>query len=198
MREVDNGLEGNSGEALDHLMSHLEPHLLGGEPGYLSAADTPFTASLLEAGVTGLDSLRATLTIRVFDEPEAHLHPRAQRAVADGLDRLRMRGSDVVVAPHSPHFLGLRDWKLAHVQLTPEGATLSPLTETDLAARTELAGSVELTQGNSSQGSTTFSSWKANAAEWSWKALRIAVVSGGCRPRSYARHPEPDGIYRGT
>jgi len=137
----------DSGESLDHLMSVLQPRLFAAAQEYLNKADSPLMRSWMEASVEGLDSLRPELTIRIFDEPEAHLHPLAQRAIANGLDRLRLRGDNVVVASHSPHFLSTSGWGLMHVQRTPEGTTISPLTEADLRARTKLAADLGLSRG---------------------------------------------------
>ncbi len=137
----------DSAESLDYLMAVLQSRLSAAAQEYLNKADSPFMRTWLEASIEGLDSLRPELTIRVFDEPEAHLHPLAQRAIAEALDTLRLRGDNVVVASHSPHFLGRPHWGLVRVQGTPEGATISPLTEADLHARTQLAVDLGLTRG---------------------------------------------------
>jgi len=85
--------------------------------------------------------------VRVFDEPEAHLHPAAQRDVLDALNRLRDRGSSIVLASHSPHFLARTGWQLLHAQRTSEGATISALTPEDVDARKALAGQLGWSRG---------------------------------------------------
>lgn len=91
--------------------------------------------------------MRPHLTVRVFDEPEAHLHPAAQRQIATALERLRLRGDHVVITSHGPHFLGVPGWRLVHAQTTAEGSTLSVLSPEDLDARKALAGQMGLTRG---------------------------------------------------
>lgn len=46
-------------------------------------------------------------TVLVIDEPEANLHPLAQRWLATRLNRLSAPGLQVVVTTHSPHFVDL-------------------------------------------------------------------------------------------
>jgi energy-coupling factor transporter ATP-binding protein EcfA2 len=46
--------------------------------------------------------------IYFFDEPERHLHPLAQREAAEFITRIAREGGNVVVATHSPTFLGTR------------------------------------------------------------------------------------------
>lgn len=52
--------------------------------------------------------------VRVFDEPERHLHPLAQQRLAEAL-RLR-KEEQIIVSSHSPTYLELRGW--THVSLT--------------------------------------------------------------------------------
>ncbi|MBQ0905485.1 AAA family ATPase [Micromonospora sp. U21] len=135
-----------TGEAKERLLSVLEDQLLVAARDKLAEHDDAFRRSLMQQ-LTGLASLRPQTVVRVFDEPESHLHPQAQRSIAGALDRLRLRGDNVVLASHSPHFLDLPDWQLVHVQRTPEGTTLSPLVASDLDARKALAGQMGLTRG---------------------------------------------------
>jgi hypothetical protein len=85
--------------------------------------------------------------IRILDEPEAHLHPSAQRRIAEALTGLKSRGQNIVLASHSPHFLDLPGWSLVHAQRTSEGVTFSRLQLGDLHARRALAGQMGLTRG---------------------------------------------------
>jgi putative ATP-dependent endonuclease of OLD family len=45
--------------------------------------------------------------VLVIDEPEAHLHPLAQRWLAAKVDGLGDRGVQVIVTTHSPAFVDL-------------------------------------------------------------------------------------------
>jgi len=136
-----------SGEAISMVQRALEGPLLSTARRLLADKTDPLARGLLEASVTGLASLRPQLTVRVFDEPEAHLHPMAQRRISVALDRLRLRGANVILASHSPQFLDLPGWQLLHVQPTPEGTTVSALTDSDLDVRNTLAGQMGWTRG---------------------------------------------------
>lgn len=59
-----------------------------------------------------------------LDEPEAGLHRRAEKYLASGLQKLcAMENLTMVVATHSPEFLGLRDIPLNHVHRDAHGKT---------------------------------------------------------------------------
>lgn len=133
-------------EAMQIMLDAVESKLLGEMRAQLAAQDYVRRAwdELINPAVL---ALRPHLTVRVFDEPEAHLHPSAQRFIAAALERLRLRGNHVVITSHSPHFLALPDWRLIHAQTTSEGSTLSSLTADDLDARKALAGQMGLTRG---------------------------------------------------
>ncbi|MET7969776.1 AAA family ATPase [Micromonospora sp. NPDC005305] len=133
-------------EAKERLLSVLEGQLLAAARERLSKDDSSFGRHLTEQSA-GLSSLRPQTVVRVFDEPESHLHPQAQRMIAVALDRLRLRGDNIVLASHSPHFLDLPAWRLVHVQHTPEGTTMSALAAADLDARKALAGQMGLSRG---------------------------------------------------
>ncbi len=63
-------------------------------------------------------------TVLVIDEPEANLHPLAQRWLASRLNRLATPGLQVVVTTHSPHFVDLaRPENLVMVSKREAGAT---------------------------------------------------------------------------
>lgn len=84
------------------------------------------------------------LTVRVIDEPEAHLHPAAQRRVAQTLGSWSNAGPrNVVIASHSHYFLGNRAFQA--VQVVPTG--IVPLTSGALSVTDELAQEMGLTRG---------------------------------------------------
>lgn len=63
-------------------------------------------------------------TILVIDEPEANLHPLAQRWLATRLGALSAPGLQVVITTHSPHFVNLaRPENLVMVSKDADGAT---------------------------------------------------------------------------
>lgn len=63
-------------------------------------------------------------TILVIDEPEANLHPLAQRWLATRLNTLSAPGLQVVITTHSPHFVDLaRPENLVLVSKDADGAT---------------------------------------------------------------------------
>lgn len=88
------------------------------------------------------DVTRPPLTIRVLDEPEAHLHPAAQRHLATGLAEMAA-GNDLVLASHSPYLLGQRDWTYCSVS----NGRANVLPSTTLDAAGSLAREVGLTRG---------------------------------------------------
>ena len=63
-------------------------------------------------------------TILVIDEPEANLHPLAQRWLATRLGALTAPGLQIVITTHSPHFVDLaRPENLVMVSKDADGAT---------------------------------------------------------------------------
>lgn len=63
-------------------------------------------------------------TVLVIDEPEANLHPLAQRWLATRLNQLAAPGLQVVITTHSPHFVDLaRPENLVMVSKGEDGAT---------------------------------------------------------------------------
>lgn len=63
-------------------------------------------------------------TVLVIDEPEANLHPLAQRWLASRLNELAAPGLQVVITTHSPHFVDLvRPENLVMVSKDDAGAT---------------------------------------------------------------------------
>ncbi len=133
-------------ETFDLVLQGLEPVLARAGQEWLQAPD-PITKGLLMAVIPGLSTLQPNLTVRVFDEPEAHLHPLAQRGAARALEHLRRVGNHVVVASHSPHFLDLPGWSLVHVQRTVDGTNVARLSLDDTRARGGLAESLGVNRG---------------------------------------------------
>lgn len=127
-------------ESLSTFLGEVESRLI-------DAAQSALTSDLLRRQlrelVPELQELEARVVVRVFDEPEAHLHPLAQRQVAAALDSMRVRGTDVVVASHSPAFLNLPDW---HVLRVAEGKA-EPVEGLEAPAQTAVARDLGVTRG---------------------------------------------------
>ena len=136
-----------SGESMDTVLQVLDGPLVAAARASLGEADNALSRGLVEAQFAGLDSLRPRRIVRVFDEPEAHLHPAAQRQIAASLERLRLRGEDVIIASHSPQFLDLAGWQLLHIQNAPSGTRVSALSADDTDARHTLAREMGWTRG---------------------------------------------------
>lgn len=63
-------------------------------------------------------------TILVIEEPEAHLHPLAQRWLASQLNTMATAGLQIVITTHSPHFVNLNHPEnLVLVRKDDDGAT---------------------------------------------------------------------------
>lgn len=108
------------------------------------AGDQPARSELTAALIPAVaDLLEPPLTIRVFDEPEAHMHPAAQRLTRDAVASLARRGEDIVLSTHSPYFLSHRDWAYAKVA----DGSLAPLADADLATTADFAQQMGLTTG---------------------------------------------------
>lgn len=74
--------------------------------------------------------------ILVIDEPESHLHPLAQRWLADRLDDLTDGTLQVVLTTHSPHFVDLAKLEnLVMVRKDDDGATRARQVSRDEAVR---------------------------------------------------------------
>jgi energy-coupling factor transporter ATP-binding protein EcfA2 len=146
LEEVIRGDEYWTAETFDRVLQGLEPVLARAGQEWLRAPD-PITKGFLMAVIPGLSILQPNLTVRVFDEPEAHLHSLAQRGAARALEHLRRVGNHVVVASHSPHFLDLPGWSLVHVQRTVDGTSVTRLSLDDTRARGVLAESLGVNRG---------------------------------------------------
>jgi hypothetical protein len=71
--------------------------------------------------------------VRVFDEPERHLHPGAREDLAAVLhERGDVGGGAVVIATHAVEFLARDGWQHLHLYATPEGAVIDDFDPSDL------------------------------------------------------------------
>jgi hypothetical protein len=98
-----------------------------------------------------LRSLQPLSRRRLFliDEPERHLHPARQRAMASWIfDTMRERQSQIILATHAPAFLGLpADVQHVYVNRTDDTVRLEHFEVEDLAALHEIARSVGFDRG---------------------------------------------------
>lgn len=94
-----------------------------------------------------LHEARPRRTVRVFDEPEAHLHPAAQRAAAAALQTLNHQAADVVIASHSPIFLDLPGWTQVHVSALNGRARVESLGPHAVTAQSALAKQLGVNRG---------------------------------------------------
>ncbi|MFI6265306.1 AAA family ATPase [Micromonospora sp. NPDC051006] len=133
-------------EAKDQVLDAIDSTLVTAARRQLAEWDDEGRRAIWQAA-QDLSGLQPQLTIRVIDEPEAHLHPKAQRGTARALEDLRRAGQNIVVASHSPHFLELTSWQVIHV-LRRNGATiLSPLAPGDLQVGSAFARDLGLSRG---------------------------------------------------
>ncbi|MEU8002187.1 AAA family ATPase [Catellatospora sp. NPDC049111] len=94
-----------------------------------------------------LHEARPRRIVRVFDEPEAHLHPAAQRAAAAALQTLNDQGADVVIASHSPVFLDLPGWTRVHVSAVNGRARVETIGSRAVTAQSALAKQLGVNRG---------------------------------------------------
>lgn len=97
---------------------------------------------------TRLEATRPRLFL--IDEPERHLNPRLQRSAAKWLvDLFRTRGSQGVIATHSPAFLSAdADTRFVEVRRTSDGSSeVRSFLPAELTAYSELARDLGLDRG---------------------------------------------------
>lgn len=90
-------------------------------------------------------ALQAPLTVLMYDEPERHLHPSAQRSVYDALSE--PSDSAVLIATHSHLFMGRPGWRSYHLQRTPEGSIVTDFVLSDLELSHALVREMGLDRG---------------------------------------------------
>lgn len=142
--------------AIDATISRLDPVLVAiARQSLVSGA---FADSLRSAPLGVLQSLidyirhsEQRVNVRVFDEPEAHLHIDAQRSVASALEALRNAGDNIVVASHSPMFIDLDGWTTIHLR----DGSVQKVPALPSNARSDLARDLGLTRGELLAGITS-------------------------------------------
>ncbi|WP_433317950.1 AAA family ATPase [Micromonospora chersina] len=87
------------------------------------------------------------LVVRVFDEPEAHLHPAAQRRLVTALDKLVGEATNIMISSHSPIFLDMPGYVQAHVDNSEGLSRIDVLGSADVKARDALAQQLGITGG---------------------------------------------------
>ncbi len=85
------------------------------------------------------------LTIHLFDEPERHLSPGAQRHAQHALSDVS--SADVAVATHSHTFLGGNGWAHVHLSTTPEGSVATSFDPDQLNLMSPVSVDMGLTRG---------------------------------------------------
>lgn len=133
--------------SLDLVVQALEPQLVAAGHRFLANNSAPLALEFVTTAYPGIVDLQPTIVIRAIDEPEAHLHPTAQRHLARALERMRLRGDNVVIASHSPYFLDLDGWLLAHVQRDVDGSSVAVVDRSAVDASSALAAELGLSRG---------------------------------------------------
>lgn len=136
-----------SESVLDQLLQALEPAMLTAARARDEEESDPSMREVMQQIRPGLLALQPPLVIRAFDEPEAHLHPLAQRRAAAVLDRIRNQGQNVVIASHSPAFLDLPGWAQVHVERLEGRTHLENMTAEANDARSALAEQLGVNRG---------------------------------------------------
>lgn len=128
-------------EALDTTMASLEPVLVA----IASARDAvdPAVRALIRVVMPFFAQLDRQIIVRVFDEPEAHLHVTAQRQVAAAVQSMRNEGQNIIVATHAPAFLEFPEWQTVHIS----DGTVAAVPPSDLRVRRRVARELGLTRG---------------------------------------------------
>lgn len=128
-------------ESFDRLWSALDTALV--DAARRRFGDDPVTLQLVRVLMPYYESLDPELVVRVFDEPEAHLHPAAQQSVARALEVIRRGGQQVVIASHSAAFLDTPGWTTVHVR----NGKVEAVPDEPASARSALARDLGLTRG---------------------------------------------------
>jgi hypothetical protein len=131
-----------SGDVLERVAELLDTQLVETAREWL-AGDRARSEMTLALMPTIADLAEPPLTVRVFDEPEAHLHPTGQRRVRDALTSMGRGGEDVIISTHSPYLLNQREWTYTKVI----AGCAAPLTDDDLSTSDAFAAQMGLTTG---------------------------------------------------
>lgn len=91
------------------------------------------------------DALRPALRLHLYDEPERHLHPDAQRRIQRALSS--PEETDVMLATHSHLFLGGANWTHLHLGASPEGPVLTPFIPAELDVASAVTRQLGLSRG---------------------------------------------------
>lgn len=127
---------------LTQLSRMFEKHIWVAANNWLLGEPTTVAGMLaLVPALADLTEIRTT--IRVIDEPEAHLHPAAQRTIRDALTTIGRGADQLVIATHSPYLLSHPDWRYLYVK----AGSVRPLKGQMLAAQGKLARDLGLTTG---------------------------------------------------
>jgi energy-coupling factor transporter ATP-binding protein EcfA2 len=89
--------------------------------------------------------LRPQLTVRLYDEPERHMHPAAQRLAYQYLSR--PSADAIAISTHSHLFLGEPGWRHLHLGRTPEGTVLSAFDPAQLTLGNTIVREMGLSRG---------------------------------------------------
>ncbi|WP_445257397.1 AAA family ATPase [Nocardioides aurantiacus] len=131
-------------ESFRDILASLETELRAAADEMFQTTEAhPVMRMFLRSWLPAIAAHRETIVVRAFDEPEAHLHPAAQRKVADALESLRLGGQNIVVSTHSPVFVEQPEWstlRVANGRVTLVDPTKSP-------ARSQLARDLGVTSG---------------------------------------------------
>jgi energy-coupling factor transporter ATP-binding protein EcfA2 len=131
-------------DILREISNHVERLLEGRVRGLRNAVNS--CDEKIALAWEGTD-LRWNLVLRVIDEPEAHLHPLAQRLVANGLARLVNEGQNVIIASHSPYFIDIPDWEKFHIRWAGDESRFSRFGSGEIGAQSLIARDLGLTSG---------------------------------------------------
>jgi hypothetical protein len=90
-------------------------------------------------------AIQPTAVVHLYDEPERHLHPEAQRRVVGFLNEPRREA--IALATHSHLFLGAPGWVHVHLTPTSEGTAATPFDPRRLAPHSAITRQMGLTSG---------------------------------------------------
>lgn len=86
------------------------------------------------------------LTMRVYDEPERHLHPGAQAALAEAIDA-RVSLGQMLVSTHSTAFLARDGWQHVHLSVGQKGVSADSFSPAEIDGLHPIAAQMGLRGG---------------------------------------------------